>query len=160
MPDHETKSDIMSYVEQWGMLFEALGATRMMGRVLGWLLVCDPPDQTAKQIADAVGASISSVSTATRALAQSAFIERVGVHGERSIHFRVRPGMWTQLINVRMRHLGTMCELAEEGLGLLPDSGTRHRARLREIESYCSFMERELPSLLARWEKEWKGEKS
>jgi hypothetical protein len=160
MSNDATKSELMPYVEQWGMLFEALGATRMMGRVMGWLLVCEPPDQTARQIADAIGASISSVSTATRALARSAFIERVGVHGDRSVHFRVKPGMWTQLINARMQHFGMMCELAEEGLGLLPDSDTRNTARLREIESCCSFMERELPSLLARWEKEWKGEKS
>jgi DNA-binding transcriptional regulator GbsR (MarR family) len=158
MADHEEHSELMQYVEQWGMLLEQLGATRMMGKVLGWLLVSDPPEQTAKEIADAVGASISSVSTVTRALTQSAFAERVGIPGERSAHFRVRPGMWSQLIRRRMGHLAAMRRLADEGMTLAPSKNWERTLRLREIRSYCDFIEKELPSLLARWEAKWEGE--
>jgi hypothetical protein len=160
MMEQERPSELTSYVEQWGMLFEQLGATRMMGKVLGWLLICDPPGQTARQIADAIGASISSISIATRALTQAAMIERVGVPGERSARFRVRPGMWSRLIKVRMGHLATMRELADEGLRLLDSPDAGRALRLREIQSYGEFIDRELPALLARWEEEWKGGKS
>ena len=62
------REDLQDYLERWGMLFERLGATRMMGKVLAWLLVCDPPEQPAGSIARAVGASAGSVSTTTRTL--------------------------------------------------------------------------------------------
>ncbi len=158
MMDDRQQSELARYVEQWGMLFEQLGATRVMGKVLGWLLVCDPPHQAAAEIADAVGASISSVSTATRALAQSAFVERIGMPGERSAHFQIRPGMWSQLIRARMGHLAAMRKLAEEGVRLVPPGREERTLRLREVRSYCDFIDRELPALLERWEKQWKDE--
>ena len=54
MEDDTTRGDLQGYLERWGMLFELLGATRMMGRILAWLLVCDPPEQSAGDIAEAV----------------------------------------------------------------------------------------------------------
>jgi DNA-binding transcriptional regulator GbsR (MarR family) len=158
MIDQEKPSELMRYIEEWGMLFEQLGATRVMGKILGWLLVCDPPHQTAAELADAVGASISSVSTATRALAQSAFVERIGIPGERSVHFRIRPGMWSQMIRRRMGYLTAMRRLADEGTKLIPPGDEASTLRLREIRSYCDFIDRELPALLDRWEKQWKDE--
>ncbi len=159
MADHPEQSALTYYIEQWGMLFEQLGATRVMGKILGWLLVCDPPHQTAAEIAGAISASISSVSTATRALAQSAFVERIGMPGERSIHFQVRPGMWSQLIRTRMRHLTAMRRLAEEGMRLVASERKERTLRLREIRSYCDFIDSELPALLERWERQWKEER-
>ena len=152
------------YIERWGVLFELLGGTRVMGRIVGWLLVCDPPEQTAAQIAEAVGASAGSVSTATRRMVEAAFIERVGVPGARSAHFRMRPGTWGQLLRRRLAHLNSMLELAEEGLGLVRgdggDADAEKSLRLREIMSYCRFVDRELPDFLSRWEKEWEKERS
>ncbi len=159
MVDDTKQSDLARYIERWGVLFEQLGATRVMGKILGWLLVCDPPHQTAAEIATAIGASISSVSTANRALAQSAFVERIGIPGERSTHFQVRPGMWSQLIRTRMGRLGAMRKLADEGMALLSSAGKEQTLRLREIRSYCDFVERELPALLGRWEKQWEEER-
>ena len=60
--------DLLQYVEDVGLAFESFGGCRMMGRVLGWLLVADPPHQTFAEIADALGKSKGSISHATRAL--------------------------------------------------------------------------------------------
>ena len=144
------------YLEEWGMLFEQLGSTRAIGRILGWLLVCTPPEQTAKDIAKATGMSIASVSAATRILVQAGMIERKGVPGERSAYLRVRPGVWGQIFRRRMAHTQTMRALAEEGLSLISPADDRSTLRLREIGSYCAFFEREFPRLLERWEEEWK----
>ena len=153
------QGDPTLYVEQWGMLFEVLGASRVMGKILGWLLICDPPEQTARQIADAVGMSIASISTATRSLTQASMIERVRVRGERSARFRIRPGMWAELLKRRMGYASSMGELAEKGQGFLDPKDKSTALRLREIQSYCRFIEREMPALLARWEEQWKKER-
>ena len=159
MKGDTTRGDLQGYLERWGMLFELLGATRMMGRVLGWLLVCDPPEQSAGDIAQAVGASAGSVSTTTRALTQAGMVERLGIPGERSAHFRVRSGVWGQLLRKRMSYIVSMRDLVEEGLELGAGEKEDSTLRLRELGSYCSFIERELPAFIARWEKDWKEER-
>lgn len=156
--DFGDNGDFEDYLERWGMLFELLGATRMMGRVLGLLLICDPPDQSAGSIGSAVGASAGSVSTTTRTLVQAGLIERIGVRGERSAHFRVRSGMWGQLFRKRMSHIASMRDLVEEGLERVAEGSDERKLRLRELGSYCRFVERELPGFVSRWEVEWEEE--
>jgi DNA-binding transcriptional regulator GbsR (MarR family) len=140
------------------MLFELLGGTRMMGRVLGWLLICGPPEQSAGDIATAVGASAGSVSTTTRTLMQAGFIERIGIPGERSAHFRIRSGMWGGLFRRRMSHIVSMRDLVDEGLERVVERSDEGKLRLRELRSYCTFVERELPGFVSRWEREWEEE--
>ena len=147
------------YLEHWGILLEQLGGTRMMGRVLAWLLICDPPEQTAAAIARGVGASAGSVSTTTRALEQMGMIERLGVPGERSAFFRMRSGTWGRLMRRRMSHLSRMSELAEEGIRRFAGEDPERALRLREVGSYCDFIEREFPELLRRWEELWDEER-
>ncbi len=159
MKDDATRGDLQGYLERWGMLFELLGATRMMGRILAWLLISDPPEQSAGDIAQAVGASAGSVSTTTRALTQAGMVERLGIPGERSAHFRVRSGVWGQLLRKRMSYIVSMRDLVEEGIELNAGEDEDSTLRLRELGSYCNFIERELPGFIARWEKDWEKER-
>ncbi len=160
MSRQKRPSEAGPYLEKWGLLFEQLGATRMSGRILGWLLICDPPEQTAKEIAAAVGASLASISTATRFLIQLGMIERVGIPGVRSAHLRLRPGIWAQMMRMRLTRIALMGDLAEEGFAHLQRRDASGSRRLREIGSYCRFIEKEFPPLLARWERQWSKERS
>ena len=49
------------FAEEVGLFFERSGMTRMAGRILGWLLVCDPPHQTLNDLAEALGRYASGV---------------------------------------------------------------------------------------------------
>jgi DNA-binding transcriptional regulator GbsR (MarR family) len=63
------------FIEELGMQFELeAAAPRMLGRVLGWLLVCDPPEQSAAELAERLQASKGSISTATRLLLRMGMI--------------------------------------------------------------------------------------
>jgi DNA-binding transcriptional regulator GbsR (MarR family) len=46
---------LKAWVEETALLFEGLGLPRMAGRVLAWLLVADPPEQTLKEMGEALG---------------------------------------------------------------------------------------------------------
>ncbi len=157
MADTGKDAERSSYIERWGILFENLGATRAMGKALGWLLVCDPPEQTARAIAEAAGVSAGSVNTATRTMVQAGMIERVGIPGNRSSHFRVRPGMWGDMLERRMAIVLAMGKLAEEGLDLVSDDA---QLRLKEITSYCSYVDDKLPEFIANWRKDWEEEQN
>ena len=144
------------YVEDWGVLFEQSGMPRMTGRVLGWLLICDPPHQTAAELAEALQASKGSISTTTALLERVGIIERFGLPGERSSYFRVQPDAFTRTVRHKLAAIAAWRDLAERGLKLLQQkrAGRATTKRLRDIHGLYAFMEREYPALIERWERE------
>ncbi|TES89068.1 MAG: MarR family transcriptional regulator, partial [Dehalococcoidia bacterium] len=45
------------FAEEVGIVFEQTGIPRMAGRILGWLLISDPPHQSTEQLTKALLAS-------------------------------------------------------------------------------------------------------
>src|SRR5215212_6324850 len=75
------------FVEEMGQFLASLGMTPMAGRMWGWLLICETPEQTAAQIADALHASRGSISGTARLLATSGLIRRTTKRGDRREYF-------------------------------------------------------------------------
>lgn len=154
MSRRDSRSDqLQRYVEEVGVAMEALGLPRMWGRVFGALLVADPPEQTAEQLATALQASRGSISQATRFLEQSSLIERVRQPGARKDAFRNRPGAWSALLRRRLEGIDTLAALAERGLELLDRADPEVRRGLREMRDSMAFFAREYPRFVARWER-------
>lgn len=142
------------FIEDMGMLFDVFNLPRMAGRILGWLLVCNPPQQTASELMLAVGGSKGSISTMTQLLMHSGLVERTGIPGNREMYYRIRPGSWTELLRNRMGFLKAMRELAGRGLALMEDEDIQQRQRLQEIHDLYNFLEKEIPMLFERWKQE------
>ena len=51
------------FAEEVGIVFEQTGLPRMAGRILGWLLIAEPPHQSTEQLINALMASKGSIST-------------------------------------------------------------------------------------------------
>ena len=115
------------FVEDFSLYFEQMGYPRMAGRVLGWLLICEPPAQSAGELADVLGASKGSLSTMTRLLIQVGLIERAGLPGSRRDYFRIKPGAWPQLIKAQMQSMIGLHQMVERGLSMLASRGRRSR---------------------------------
>lgn len=47
----ETHDEVAEFVEEFGIGLEASGLPRAAGRILAWLMVCDPPEQSAEDLA-------------------------------------------------------------------------------------------------------------
>lgn len=146
--------DLSFYVEEWGLLFEQSGLPRMAGRVLGWLLVSDPAEQTAAELCGALSASKGSISTTTRLLERFGLLERVSLPGDRSTRFRVAPGAFTTMMEDKLRSVSTWKDLAARGIGLLKKSGRERVRRLQAVHGFYAFLEREFPALIRQWRKE------
>ena len=135
------------FVEELGMQFELeAGAPRMVGRVLGWLLVCDPPEQSAAELASVLQASKGSISTATRVLLRMGLIVRVRVRGERFDRFSARPEAWDEFI-WRDDQFTAPRRVLKLGLESLAGEPAARRARLVELDSIYAWWEHRLPSL-------------
>jgi DNA-binding MarR family transcriptional regulator len=153
MSDESSHLRCVQLAEQIGVLYEQLGGTRIAGRLLGWLVVCDPAEQSSAQLADALSASRGSVSTGTRALVAAGLIEKVRFPGDRSTYFRIRPGAWPRALQASMAALTLLRETAAHGLGDLRTAGLPEARleRLRELHDTYAFFERELPALIQRY---------
>lgn len=149
------REDQLRYVEDFGLLFEQFGQPRMVGRVLGVLLVSGVQEHSAEELADLLRASRGSISSATRTLVQTGLVQRVSRPGERRDYFRVRPGAWNELMRERMAQVYALREMAERGLNVLDAvdySEPEARHGLEEMRDFYAYWERELPAVLERWE--------
>lgn len=140
------------FVEEFALAYEAAGLPRIAGRILGWLMVCEPPEQTAAQLAATLGVSKASISTMTRLLTQMHLIEKAPKRGARSDFYRVRPGIWTERVKSGLASLAVYKQLAEKGLQLLEGAPPERGERLLEMHQIYSFFEEELKGMFERLE--------
>lgn len=145
------------FAEELGLFVEKMGLPPMAGRIWGWLLVCDPPHQTAAELAEAVGASLGAISTMMRLLMQFGLVERIGLPEQRSRSYRLTSGGCTHLVKARIRQIAEFRAMAERGLELLKGEPAAVRRRLKEYRDFYAFFEKEFPALVTKWEKAGKG---
>lgn len=145
------EASLKRWVEETALLFEGAGLPRMAGRVLAYLLVAEPAEQTAKEVGEALGVSKGALSPALSLLTRLWLVERFRHPGERADRYAVRPGAWRRLLLEKARTLALYREQAERGLALI---GEAKGGRLREMRDLYAFFERELPRLLERFEEE------
>jgi DNA-binding transcriptional regulator GbsR (MarR family) len=150
LPYYEAKH----FVEDISLYFEQMGLPRMAGRVLGELLICDPPAQSLTDLCEILQASKSSVSTTTRLLTEMGLIERTPSPVPRQIYFQFKPGGWLVFIRQRLKLWASLHSIAERGLELLYDRDPDLRQRLQEAHDMFSAIEEGLPSLLQRVERD------
>ncbi|MFQ5996082.1 MAG: GbsR/MarR family transcriptional regulator [Dehalococcoidales bacterium] len=158
--ENSEQAEEQRFVEEVGIVFEQTGLPRMAGRILGWLLISNPPHQSTDQLVEALMASKGSISTMTRLLIQIGLIERLSLPGVRHDYFRLRPDAWQHMIRRGLEdEIRMVRQLAERGLELLADKTPLTRKWLEEMRDVYTFLEREFPALLERWEEEHKRSK-
>lgn len=149
-----TREDELELCEAFGRLFESTGNTRIAGRVAGWLLICDPPEQTAARLVEVLGVSKASISTELRWLEQLGVVERVTVPGDRRSYWRIGVHAWPELMERRLRMIDRFVELAEQGLALLAHETSARRTRLAEMRRAYVQLGRSMQTVLAELRRE------
>jgi DNA-binding transcriptional regulator GbsR (MarR family) len=143
-----------AFVEAMGQFLGSSGMTPMAGRMWGWLLICEPPEQSAADLAEALKASRGSISGTARLLATAGMIRRTTRRGDRREYFSVPPHALESLIAGAGDAYRRFRELTEEGLALVADRPPESRARLQEVHDVYAFYEREHPAALERFLRE------
>lgn len=142
------------FIEDISLYFEQMGLPRMAGRILGVLLISNPPEQSMTDLCEVLQASKSAISTSARLLDEMGLIERVPSPMPRQVCFRFTSGGWVTFMRMRLRLMASLHHIAERGLELLKDEEPTMRARLQEAHDMFSLIEQELPVLLQRIETE------
>lgn len=142
----------LEFVDAVAAFFASEGLPLIAGRVIGWLLICEPREQHADELAAALGASRSSIGNATRMLTPSGLVRGVRRRGERHEYFRIDPDSWSAMLAARYAKTAAFRAVLEDGLGVLDDAPTARRERLESVHELYTFLEGELPALWRRWE--------
>jgi DNA-binding MarR family transcriptional regulator len=127
------------------------GMAPMVGRLLGYLAVCDPHEQSISELADALLASRSAISGAVNTLENLGLIQRSRAAGERMDRVRIDMSS-PQATGFDLSEYIQQGELGREGLRLLEGTSPERRAILLEWVAFADFLVERLPV----WEQEWK----
>jgi DNA-binding MarR family transcriptional regulator len=142
---------LWEFVDATGVwVSKSYGMPQMTGRVLGWLLVCDPVEQTATQLAEALGASKGSISGATGMLVRAGLVDRVHVRGERADRFRLRPEAWDEQMLDQPATDDARALLAR-GLEALAGEPPARRSRLQDLDAFYAWWQSRAPALWDEW---------
>jgi DNA-binding transcriptional regulator GbsR (MarR family) len=148
---------VLEFVEAMGSLHEDLGWPRMAGRILGWLMVCEPELQTAAQIGEVLGASKGSVSTMTRQLLQAGAIERVHARGERAARLRCAFRDPSDLFRRKIAMFERLARITGQGLKLMSGAAPERREPLQTLHEFHLFLQTEVAAIFERWERRRAG---
>jgi len=140
-----------SFVEEMGRFLGSIGMTPMAGRMWGYLLICDPPEQTAAQIAEALQASRGSVSGTARLLSGPGLIRRMTRPGDRREYFTAPAEALDSMLASAGAIYRQMREIAELGLAATADRPPEGRARLQEFHDVMTFVEQEVPRVVGEF---------
>jgi hypothetical protein len=123
----------------------------MAGRLLGYLFVCDPQQQTIDELGEALLASRSAITGAVKLLEGYGMARRTRIAGERVDRVSLDP-VSQQPQNFDSAIHQEHAALFREGLALLVDASPERRAPLAEMVALAEFLSERLPALRDEWQ--------
>src|SRR4029079_10563276 len=117
----------------------------------GYLLICEPPEQTAAQIAEALRASRGAISGTARLLEGPGLIRRTTRRGDRREYFSAPAEALDSMLASAGSIYRQMREIAERGLAVTQGRSPESRARLQEFHDVMAFVEQEVPRVIGEF---------
>jgi DNA-binding transcriptional regulator GbsR (MarR family) len=143
-----------TFVEAMGRMLGQSGLPPIAGRMWGWLLICEPPQQSAADLAEHLHASRGSISGAARVLETAGLVRRATRRGDRREYFNVPPGFTRAFVESQVPRLRAFRQLTEEGLELLNDRPASVRERVQEVHDLYEYFEQVYPRMLEQFNEE------
>jgi DNA-binding MarR family transcriptional regulator len=123
----------------------------MVGRLIGYLAVCDPPEQSIGELADALLASRSAITNAVKSLETMHLIRRTRVAGDRMDRVRLDPTS-PQAMGLDTTEYEEMRELVREGLDVVRDAPPERQALLLEWSEFTDFVIEQTKRMKQEWQ--------
>ena len=139
-PPAGDRAQIEAWVERVAAAFvQDFGLPPITGRILGWLLICQPPEQSAGEIAAAIGASRASLTNSMRLLTAGDLVRRSTRPGARTTYFCIDDDAWEKLIRRRIAAMASLRDITGDAMALIgPDS--ERAARLRGAHMFFGWL--------------------
>jgi DNA-binding transcriptional regulator GbsR (MarR family) len=129
---------------------EKYGFAPVTGRVIGYLSVCQPMEQSINDIAEALFTSRSAINTAIKTIENMNLIQRTRPAGTRADLIILNPRDWRDTGFQASEYMQSAA-LAREGLELLKDASPERRQPLEMMASMNDFLAKRIPKLYDEW---------
>jgi hypothetical protein len=141
----------ITFADHAGRLYaRRYGTPPMVGRLMGYLIICHPREQSIAELAEALLASRSAIAGAVKSLDQLRLVRRSRAAGERLDRVRIELNS-PNAMGFDPTEYQEQAELAREGLSILADAPPERRAALLEMAAFADWLTARLPE----WEKDW-----
>ncbi|MCP2258382.1 hypothetical protein LX15_002076 [Streptoalloteichus tenebrarius] len=146
--------ELRAWAEQVATYFMRLsGWPPITGRALGWLMVCEPREQSAANIAEAIRASRASLTGTLRMLTLSKLVQAVTRPGERTTYYRIADDAWATVLRQRFAGLAEFLDITRRGRAMFPE-GSPRAARVLAAEDVFRWLVEEVEPMFERWDAE------
>ncbi|MFD8522290.1 hypothetical protein ACFV2D_20085 [Streptomyces capillispiralis] len=142
--------------------FENDGMPHDRGRVVGWMMICDPPEQTAADIEKALGVPRAAIDRIVDQLTPEndpvSVFERTGSLQE-NYTVRLRENSWGPKVRGIFSEFPDFHRVAADGLAALRAENVPEErlTRLANMERFLGFVSTEMPAILERYERRGTG---
>jgi DNA-binding transcriptional regulator GbsR (MarR family) len=123
----------------------------MVGRVLGYLLVCEPPEQSIAELSEALLASRSAITGALDVLERLHALQRSRAAGERMDRVRLDFSS-AEARGFDITEYQELGDLAREGLEVLKDASDERKADALEMAAFADFLVEQTRRMQAKWQ--------
>ena len=121
---------MLQWVERIATHLAVDGVPPIAGRILGWLMICEAAEQSAEDIAEAIGASRASLTTNLRLLTLMGLVSRQPRPGSRTVFYAVGDDAWEAVVRRQVASLAAFDAIVDAGLELVGrDTGRARRMR-------------------------------
>lgn len=123
--------EALAWVEQVSAFFvRQEGLPPITGRILGWLMICEPAEQSAADIAAGIKASRASMTANIRYLTATGLVRRYTRAGDRTAYCRLDDQAWETAVRRRIEGMSAFEDVLNQGLHLVgPDADRASRLR-------------------------------
>lgn len=147
------KDKVLIYADHMGRsLAQRYGYPPVTGRVIGYLSVCEPAEQSINDIADALLSSRSAIDNALKMLEAQKLVMRTRPAGSRADIIRFCQNIGAENAGFEPDEYEETARLAREGLALLKDASPERRAPLEAAASLGDFLAMRIPQLYEEWQ--------
>jgi hypothetical protein len=96
--DRQSIAALQRFVDEVGLYSERAGLPPLTGRILGWLLVAEPPLQTLSNLAAGLGTTAGIIRLAAQPLLHLGIVEMVNPPGDENEYFRLSLAGWSRMV--------------------------------------------------------------
>lgn len=140
------------FIEEAGLAYEQFGLPRMAGRILGYLLICQPDYASFDDLVSQLQASKGAVSQNLLLLTNQTMVERVPVPNDRRTYYRFSESRMFEVISSKSKSIAVFTQLFQQAQRLTPVTNNPRENKLSEIIEFYEWLTLEMEALSQRWQ--------
>jgi DNA-binding transcriptional regulator GbsR (MarR family) len=144
-------------IEKFGVYYKKTGHQPMVGRLMAFLMLAEPPQKTFEEIVEFLVSSKSAVSNTLNMLMYMGIVDYVKITGDRKRYFRLNQNAWNTMFEAQIQELANLRGLVEEVLDIRSGNFPEHNREIRDFHSLLELYELEFPVILNKWKEQIKS---